>query len=480
MKQQKKLMKWILLFFITMFLFTMLSRAADSLNVAVVDTKSMQNQVITHTVQGSGTIEGTREKALFVQAGQKVESVFVKKGQKVKEGDELLELSVEGLQESLSKKTEEMAVLSRKIEDLKSAGSIDKIKKGYAVSRAKENYNTAVKNGDINMANAQMEVDMAKQKLQNFYNDKFQAENAGGQDFTLSDGTSEDLDSGVSPENPQENSPEGNVYSKEQEQALKDDIRAKEETLNQIVIARNQEVVTAQREIQDSEIAEATDGSLQNAEAELVFVEEEVAKLQKLLDAGGKVTAASQGIIKDIQAVVGSQTTEGAAVVLYETKGDLRITGEIGKEDLKYIEPGEKVRVKGSRGKEITEAVVESVSEAQEDENRRTVSVLIPENTLEIGEKAEFFIEREDGPYNTCIPLSALREESGRNFVFVTENQDTVLGEILVARKFEVRVKDKNESYAALEEGSLSSEQQIIVNADREVGEGSRVRLQEL
>lgn len=471
MKQQKKLVKWIFLFFIAMFIFTVLSRAADSLSVAIVDTKSMQNQVITHIVQGSGTVEGTREKALFVQAGQKIESVFVKEGQKVKEGEELLELSRESLQESLSKKKEEVAVLSRKIEDLKSADSIEKIKKDHAVSRAKENYNEVIKNGDINMANAQMEVDIAKQKLQDFYDEKAKMEN---QDFTLSDGTTEDLGSGEH----SENLPQEQIGSKEQEQALQDEIRAKEEVLNQIVMARNKEVLTAEWEIQDSEIADGTDGSMENAEAELAFVQKEVAKLQALLDAGGKVKAASEGIVKRMSAAVGGQTTEEAAVVLYEIKGNLRITGEIDKEDLKYIEVGGKVRVKGSGEKEITDAVLESVSEVQEDENLRKISVLIPENTLEIGEKAEFFIEREEGPYDTCIPLSALREENGRKFVFVTEKKDTILGEILVARKMEVIVKDKNQSYAALEEGGLSSDQQIIIRTDREVGEGSRVRLQ--
>ena len=55
----------------------------------------------------------------------------------------------------------------------------------------------------------------------------------------------------------------------------------------------------------------------------------------------------------------------------------------------------------------------------------------------------------------------------------------TFVGEELVARKVEVTVRDKNNSYAALEEGSLSSEQQVIISTDREVTEGSPVRLQE-
>ena len=107
----------------------------------------------------------------------------------------------------------------------------------------------------------------------------------------------------------------------------------------------------------------------------------------------------------------------------------------------------------------------------EEDKDSRRISILLPKNTLSVGETAEFSITREEGPFTTCVPLSALREENGRSFVYVTDTENTILGEQLVARKVEVTVRDKNNSYAALEEGSLSSEQQVIISTDREVTE---------
>ena len=64
-----------------MLLFTFLSRAADSVNIAQVETKTAQNQVITHEVTGTGKVMGTRERAVFTQEGQKVEQVYVQEGQ---------------------------------------------------------------------------------------------------------------------------------------------------------------------------------------------------------------------------------------------------------------------------------------------------------------------------------------------------------------------------------------------------------------
>ena len=291
MDKQRKLVKWIVIFFAAMLVFTFLSRAADSLNVANVDTKKMQNQVIAHNVKGTGKVEGTKEQAVFVLAGQKVEQVFAKEGQNVKKGETLFVLNQDTLQETMEKKQMEIDTAVRKTEDLKSADSVKGQKKETEKTRAQQNYNDAIKYGDINMANARMEVDAAKQKLQNFYNERAQAQSTAPQgNDSLSDGTGDHLESGERQENTQGGNA-ADAYTKEQEIALQEEIRAKEEALNQAIIARNNEVREAERAVQDADMAEATDGSLENAEAELSALQKESGKLQALLEAKGEVKA---------------------------------------------------------------------------------------------------------------------------------------------------------------------------------------------
>ena len=106
------------------------------------------------------------------------------------------------------------------------------------------------------MANARMEVDAAKQKLQDFYNERAQAQSTLPQgDDSLSDGSSDHLESGESQENIQSGNG-ADVYTKEQEIALQEEIRAKEEALNQVIIARNKEVREAERAVEDAQMAE--------------------------------------------------------------------------------------------------------------------------------------------------------------------------------------------------------------------------------
>ena len=61
--------------------------------------------------------------------------------------------------------------------------------------------------------------------------------------------------------------------------------------------------------------------------------------------------------------------------------------------------------------------------------------------------------------------------------VLVAEPAETVLGTQTLLRKVSVQVLEQNESLAALEPGSLHSEQQVVTASDRAVGSGSRVRV---
>lgn len=438
---RKKTAKWLGMFLVVMVLFTFLSRTADSLNVPRITTKTIQNQNIGHEVKGNGKVESTLERAVFVAENQKVEQVLVQEGQSVEAGDALYQLSMEALSAAITDKEAETESLARKVEDAGSQANAKETEKALALERARENYDIAVANGEVNVANAEMEVNVAKQKLQNYYT-------YVGNDVT-------------------------------QEQALLDEIRSREEALNDVIMARNKEVLEAERALEDAQAESVTDGSLADAQAELLAAQEELEELNALQEKDGKIYAETAGVVKEIRSQTGNVTTAEAALIFYETGGSLRVKGTISKEDAKYVEEGQEAEVKGSDGKKIQGAVVESVQEDEQNADLRAVSILLPEDSLSVGASADFEMTQQTGPYPSCVPLSALYEEQGSYYVYVVDTENTILGEAMVARKVPVNVLDKNTSMAALENGALSQSQKVIVSTDRELTDGSRVRLQE-
>ena len=436
-----KLIKILAGFFALMLLFTFLSRAADSVNVAQVETKTAQNQVITHEVTGTGKVMGTRERAVFTQEGQKVEQVYVQEGQNVKKGDALLKFSVKYLKKTIKEKQDAIDVLQGKINDLISAESVNQQKRNNEFSDAQENYNSAVSSGNYSVQAAQNEAAIARQKLQDYYAQRDAAQNdvqdkipdeekfSDSSEFddpeNSGDSGNTDRTDGEGNKNTSGNGDNSNAQDNSQEQALIDDIRAKEEAVNEAMLSRRRELQSAEQAIRDTQIGDASDSTLENTQAELETAQKDLETLQKVLARKGKVKAPCDGVIKSLSAVTGSQTGAEAAVVLYETKGTFRFQAEVSKDDLKYIKSGGEVILKGADEKEITGAKVESVKEDSSNENQYILSVQVPEGTLSIGDTAEFTISQDAGPFNVCVPLSALYEENGRYYVYVTDTQNT-------------------------------------------------------
>ena len=448
MKKQKKLLRWVGIFFAVMLVLTFLSRAADSLSIAQVTLAKPQNQAVVHTVTGTGKVEGTKERAVFAPAGKRISQVLVKEGQSVKKGDTLLILSAGDLKKAVTEKEDEVSQLSGKVQDLASGNAVQDQKDQSTLQRAREDVNTAVHNGDASVADAQRELDAARQKLSDHDN--------ASQQFT---------DGG------EDNS---------ERQALLDDIRSKEENLNQVIRSRNKDVTDANRALEDALQPKASDSSLTDAETQLARSQEELEELQKLVKRKGAVKASADGVGKSVSVQTGSQTTEDAAVVLYETKGKLYLTGTIPKEDAKYAEAGIHVTVTDSSGKEIQgECTLVSISDNNEDPALKNAVIEIPEDSMVFGSSGEFTIEKESGPYDCCVPLTAIHEENNSTFVYVEDTENSVYGTVFVARKVTVNVQDKNETLAALKNGALSSKQKVVTDSDREIIDGSRIRVAE-
>ena len=501
--KKAKLIRILAGFFALMLLFTFLSRAADSVNVAQVEIKTVQNQVITHEVTGTGKVLGTRERAVFTQEGQKVQQVYVQEGQTVKKGDILLKFSEKYLEKTIKEKQDSIKVLQGKIDDLISAQSVNQQKKNNDLSSAQENYNSAVSSGNYSVQTAQNEAAIARQRLLDYYAQRdAQKDNVPDEDkFSDSSefddpGNTDDFGNTDDPENSDDsgntdrtdgegnkntsgNGDNSNAQDNSQEQALIDDIRTKEEAVNEAMLSRRRELQSAEQAIRDTQIGDASDSTLENTQAELETAQKDLETLQKVLARKGKVKAPCDGVIKSLNAVTGSQTGAEAAIVLYETKGTFRFQTDVSKDDLKYIKTGQTATLKGADDNEIENAEIESVKEDSNNEDQYILSITVPKGTLSIGDTAEFTISQDAGPFNACVPLSALYEENGRYYVYVTDTQNTVLGDVMIARKTYVNVKDKNTSTAALDDGSLSSDQKIVISTDREISNGSRIRLLE-
>lgn len=266
---------------------------------------------------------------------------------------------------------------------------------------------------------------------------------------------------------------------KEQERQLLAAVQTAGDAYEDAVLAANEAAVTAGRAVAAAGISDASDSTLAVGEITVEQMELQLEKLERLLEADGRICAPSDGLITEIAVNIGERTADTPAVRMADLTKGYRFTAELTKEQETYIGAGDEVTLTDSRRNQLEQLAVESVAADGENEGVYEISVPLPDDTLELGAAAVLDYSSPSQTYAICVPLAALHlDERNQPYVLTYDEQDSVLGKELRARKVSVNILDQNESYAALADGSISSQDEVIVSADKAVDDGSRIRLE--
>lgn len=266
---------------------------------------------------------------------------------------------------------------------------------------------------------------------------------------------------------------------KEQERQLLAAVQTAGDAYEDAVLAANEAAVTAGRAVAAAGISDASDSTLAVGEITVEQMELQLEKLERLLEADGRICAPSDGLITEIAVNIGERTADTPAVRMADLTKGYRFTAELTKEQETYIGAGDEVTLTDSRRNHLEQLAVESVAADGENEGVYEISVPLPDDTLELGAAAVLDYSSPSQTYAICVPLAALHlDERNQPYVLTYDEQDSVLGKELRARKVSVNILDQNESYAALADGSISSQDEVIVSADKAVDDGSRIRLE--
>ena len=266
---------------------------------------------------------------------------------------------------------------------------------------------------------------------------------------------------------------------KEQERQLLAAVQTAGDAYEDAVLAANEAAVTAGRAVAAAGISDASDSTLAVGEITVEQMELQLEKLGRLLEADGRICAPSDGLITEIAVNIGERTVDTPAVRMADLTKGYRFTAELTKEQETYIGAGDEVTLTDSRRNHLEQLAVESVTADGENDGIYEISVPLPDDTLELGAAAVLDYSSPSQTYAICVPLAALHlDERNQPYVLTYDEQDSVLGKELRARKVSVNILDQNESYAALADGSISSQDEVIVSADKAVDDGSRIRLE--
>lgn len=273
---------------------------------------------------------------------------------------------------------------------------------------------------------------------------------------------------------------------KEQERLLEDTIVSREDAiadLDRKIEDAKKDLVKAESEEENLALNKEQDLQKESIEKELMQLDieakkREIARLQKATEEGGQLKAPSAGIIGEIKVKKGDTTTQGDLLVFVRDTSEYILEAHLSKEEAEYIQIGDQVQVTLEGEKTPLEnTVVENIVPVQGDTaGKKKVSISVPKG--EPGMSATLKVTKESDKYRYILPIEALKEDNGSQYILVAKQQTTTLGEQILAERVDVMVRDKNQSSVAVE-GPLGVEDRVIIRSNKPILAGDRVRLVE-
>lgn len=508
------------LFLVCMILFTLLSRGATNLVIPKAEVLDVTRGSLEYRIDAAGNVEENQIFAVTTIPGLRIAKVFVHEGDQIKAGDPLFSVDSEDLEEQILRKNEEIKKLDLGIQDSESQKRLALQDRENTMNRAKEDYNSVVSSQNETVKRTYDAMVSAKNQLRALK--EAQNNDASNQPDLILDRLTKDceekktakseaekaLKKAEADEDKEDIKAAKNALEKaeieaeeadlaleqyqtqkdsdatqaesQQLSALEDAYRQTQNAYEEAVRGQEQGVKNAKRQVEDAGKSQASDNTGEISRIDREILEKDKEKLETLLNQKGVINAEVEGIVLEILLETGNDTVDGKNMAIADLSSGSRFVAQLTKDQQKFIKVGSDVLLRQENGKEdITGLKVNSIKENKEDPLLMEVTVLLPDNQLELGSSASMVIEKKSTDYASTIPIGALRMDDRNYFVLIPEEKETVLGSELVARKVSVEILEKNDALAAVKEDGLFTGQSVIVSTSKPVEDGDRICLME-
>lgn len=539
-KKQKKIGIAFCIFLSLMFLCTLISRAVYASGLPQVTTKKPERTALIHRVEAEGIVQQGMEYAVNALSGLRCRTVHAHVGDRVDTETLLFEIDMEDLEEQIREQEITIQKLTLTIQEQEQNKSLAQGEKKTEQDRAKEDYDRTAESAGESVNRAKEDLKNARDALENLEQNpaavtpeeerrKAQAayEAWAGTEQELQKNLKEAQaekeaadekikkleapDAGTTPEELEEARKNQEAAEKkyaeaksrydahtaepvskpdysgedaekaaweEKKSALESSIGDAERSLSDARKSRDDALLNAKRNLDDSEKASAADNSPAINRLELSALKEKLEKYQEVLRTGGRVYPESEGIVTRIQVSPGERIPDGAAIVYADLESPLEFHLTLTKEQKKYVNQGDTAEL--TLGKTQESITVDYIAASEASPELFEAVIFLPQGTGTLGQSGIFTTETQTDIYNCCIPLETLyTDQTGRNYIYTLKEKSGILGPELAAETVYVNILDQNDKYAAIEEGIIDSETEIITSTTEPLTDRAIIRYKE-
>lgn len=426
----KKIVAGFAAFLAVMMICTVVSKSIYAHRLPIVGTCQPEPKYVEHKVEAEGIVVAGGEKMVTYLPGLRIEAMPVRAGDRVEEGDILFQVDLEDLGKMIEEKQTDISKVSLQIDTILENQAIAQQKKELELARAREDYDITARIQDTQVGRAAESYSQAQEDL----------EGDGG------------------------------------DEALQDALQSAAYGEADAKARRDEAVKQAERKIEDILLPDDAASDLEAAQAEKASLYASMQELQEIMDSQGIVKASFGGIITEILAGVGDRVPDTAVLLLSDESLPCQLKVTLDKEQKKYISLGDEIHVKiEGTGKTFEEKII-YLTESRANPEKYEALIELPENTGIPGVSGTISRSESGEKHKCCIPITALHDTEDRSYIYVLKEREGILGQEYYVDEMNVKVADKNENWAALEEGTLDKDSKIIISSTMEIKKGDVVR----
>ena len=429
----KKVMAGFAAFLVFMVICTVISKSVYAYRLPMVATCQPETKYIEHKVEAEGIVVAGGEKTVTYLPGVRIDSIYAKEGERVEEGDVLMQIDLADLKELMDEKQDEIAQLSLQINAILNNQEIARQKKELELARAREDYDTTARIEDTQVGRA----------LESYVRAQEDLEEEGG------------------------------------DEALKDALQSAAYGEADAKARRDEAVKQAERAVEDLLLPEEVTAELERTQLERASLSEKMQEYQSVLESQGVVTAPYGGVVTEVLVRPGERVPDTAVLLLSDETLPCQLKVTLDEEQKKYIGLGDEILVELEGKGKVLEEKVAYLAESRSIPGKYEVLVELPENMGIPGLAGSIARSDTGEKHRLCLPAAALHTDNDRNYVYVVKEREGILGQEYYVDEVNVQVIDKNENWAAVEEGMVDLESVIILSATREFKRGDTVRREE-
>ena len=238
---------------------------------------------------------------------------------------------------------------------------------------------------------------------------------------------------------------------------------------------RDNTIKDAGRKVEDILQEDNADAALAVYRTELAAIQEKLASYKAIQEQEGKIASPMSGMVTDVYVQTGGRVPDTASFLLADSEVPCQFRVPLTKEQKSYVNLNDDVKLQLDGSKKM-DATVDYIEENENMPGSYTALLRLPEETGMPGLSGKMTCSKVGDKYPVCVSPMALHAENDRNFVYVVNEREGILGTEYYVEEITVSVVDKNDKLIAIE-GAVNDESRIIESSTKEIKKGDVVRL---